>query len=131
MPRFFTVEEAEGLLPEIRPLLEEVQELRGRIEGLRRELAEIAPPSRSNGHTAQAPQFLLTSQHMRALWDQMSAALQRLHALDVELKDVERGLIDFPSLRGGREVYLCWRLGESQVEYWHEKDAGFRSRQRL
>ena len=58
-------------------------------------------------------------------------SMQRLTELGVEVKGIEDGLVDFPSLREGRLVYLCWRIGEPDILYWHELDAGFRGRQAL
>ena len=58
-------------------------------------------------------------------------ALTELDAADIVVRDVERGLVDFPALRDGREVYLCWEEGEDDVSHWHEVDAGFSGRQDL
>jgi hypothetical protein len=62
---------------------------------------------------------------------EIRAGIERLAALGVEMKGIDEGLVDFPSEREGRVVYLCWRLGEPDIEHWHELDAGFRGRQRL
>ena len=61
----------------------------------------------------------------------MDEYVRELGQLGVELKDYFTGLIDFPSLRNGRPVYLCWRMGEAEVAYWHELEAGFAGRQKL
>jgi len=50
---------------------------------------------------------------------------------EIEIKDVDRGLIDFPALRDGKEVFLCWEMGEEDIEFWHDLDAGYRGRERL
>jgi len=63
--------------------------------------------------------------------DQLSALREELEAIGCELKDFELGLVDFPSVRNGREVFLCWKLGEREVEHWHEVTAGFASRRAL
>ena len=60
--------------------------------------------------------------------ERMQAALQGVTALGCHVKDLETGLIDFPATREGRTVFLCWRLGENQVRYWHEIDSGFAGR---
>ena len=60
-----------------------------------------------------------------------AADIEKLAQLDIELKDLQRGLIDFPTMREGRVVYLCWELGEPEVAYWHELDTGFGGRQPL
>ena len=66
-----------------------------------------------------------------ALNDALQDAFARLDEWDIELKDIPTGLIDFRAMREGREIYLCWRLGESEVEYWHELTIGFDGRQPL
>jgi hypothetical protein len=68
---------------------------------------------------------------MQGIVDQMAAAVARIDALGITLRDIERGLIDFPALASGRQVWLCWELGELQVGYWHELDTGFGSRRPL
>jgi|SRR5947209_2492657 len=62
---------------------------------------------------------------------ELSRALGELEAMDVVLRDVDRGLVDFPALREGEEVYLCWLLDEDEIRYWHPPDAGFGGRQPL
>ncbi len=66
-----------------------------------------------------------------ALNDALRDAFARLDEWDIELKDIPTGLIDFRAMREGREIYLCWRLGEPEVEYWHELTTGFDGRQPL
>jgi hypothetical protein len=63
--------------------------------------------------------------------DAVHKAVEELHQLGVILRDVEHGIVDFPHLRDGREVFLCWKLGEERVRYWHELDAGFDARKPL
>jgi hypothetical protein len=62
---------------------------------------------------------------------ELSRAVAELEAVDIVLRDVDRGLIDFPAVRGGAEVYLCWLLDEDEIGYWHEPDAGFPGRRPL
>ena len=62
---------------------------------------------------------------------ELSRAVGELEAVDIVLRDVERGLIDFPSIRDGEEVYLCWLVDEDEIGYWHRPDAGFAGRQPL
>jgi hypothetical protein len=68
---------------------------------------------------------------IRGLVDQMGASVLRLDEWGITLRDIETGLIDFPALVNGRQVWLCWRLGEERVDWWHELDAGFGGRHRL
>jgi hypothetical protein len=68
---------------------------------------------------------------MQGLIDQMQAGVTRLVDRDVMLREIETGLIDFPALASGRQIWLCWRLGEGDIEWWHEHDDGFAGRRRL
>ena len=61
----------------------------------------------------------------------MRSALIELREMEIVLRDLDRGLVDFPSLRDGREVYLCWEEGEDEIGFWHEPDAGYGGRQAL
>jgi hypothetical protein len=68
---------------------------------------------------------------MQGLIDQMQAGVARLVELDITLRDISTGLIDYPALVSGRPIWLCWRLGESLVEHWHAHDEGFDARRPL
>jgi len=126
--RYFTVEEARMLGPRLRGLLTALQAEKRAPE---RELAELrrpAPLPFLNGHGARlrAPEKRGAGR-ARAIREKV----RQIHDLGVEVKDLDMGLVDFPSLRDGREVYLCWKVDEPTVAYWHERDAGFRGRQPL
>ena len=122
--KYLTIEEANSLIPELRELLTRIQEIRDRLvvdwENAKPVLREV----RMNGGGKESGPFL-TSLH------QMNAQLRRLIELGVQLKDVERGLVDFPAWRGDREVLLCWHLGEARVAFWHDVDSGFAGQQAL
>ncbi len=68
---------------------------------------------------------------MKGIIDQMGASVARIDAWGITLRDIGTGLIDFPALVGGRPIWLCWRLGEEDVDWWHELDSGFSARRRL
>jgi hypothetical protein len=131
MPKHFTLDEASALLPTIRPILEEIIDLRARLERTERDLVSLHWKARTNGHASDQGSFGEGQSARTALMAAINAELVKLHDLGVELKDPATGLIDFPSMREGREVYLCWRLGETAIEYWHETDTGFAGRQPL
>jgi hypothetical protein len=123
--KYFTVEEANRLIPQIRAMIERLQ--RGRRRLLRHRptseaVARIAP---GNGGGSDAGAYL--SDYSQTF----GRGLAQLQAMGVLLKDVERGLIDFPHWREGREVYLCWKYGEERIDYWHETDSGYTGRQPL
>ncbi|MFN8522098.1 MAG: DUF2203 domain-containing protein [Chloroflexota bacterium] len=130
MERLFTVEEANDLLSTLAPMLQSIAET---LALLHRE-EEIGGPTdaraRSNGH-AQARPSTSSAERVVSLRDRLRRDVGALTDLGVQLKDPSMGLIDFPSLRDGRVVLLCWRLGEPTVAFWHETDTGYAGRQPL
>ena len=130
MPRFFTVEEANLELPRLRQWLPRLQARRRRLDVVQRKLGELTLKAAANGNLLEE-EVHATQREAKRLTDELDKLIARINHLDCELKDIERGLVDFPSLREGREVYLCWRLGEPEVAFWHELDAGFGGRQPL
>jgi hypothetical protein len=112
------------LIPELQ---KQILRLQAMLERLREEYGEKAQQvfrlERRNGH----PPEWESSSVAEAVHD----AVEELHALGVILRDVEHGIVDFPHLRDGREVFLCWKLGEERISYWHELDSGFNARKPL
>ena len=127
-PVLFSVEEANALLPRLIPILTELRELKTELDDARRSLAGLTPAMRSNGHAAESATL---ERRLREVATIITERVRQVAALGVEVKDLDHGLIDFPSLRGGRIVYLCWRLGEGDVAYWHDLDTGFAGRRPL
>jgi hypothetical protein len=128
MARQFTVAEANELLPAIIPLLEDLRDLAARLTKIRDELATVTPAGRRNG---QANRVLQLETEAAAAAPRAEALLRQLYVMCVEVKDPSTGLIDFRSLRGGEEIYLCWRLGEGQIAWWHDLESGFQGRRPL
>ena len=131
MTRFFDIDAANEALAEVGPLLAILADQRAELIRLRdRTLAAHA--SAGGGPAgiddAEAQRIRL---RMQGIVDQMAAAVAQIDRLGITLRDIERGLIDFPALTGGRQVWLCWQLGEDAVEYWHELESGFGSRRPL
>jgi hypothetical protein len=129
--RYFTTQEANEALAEVRPLAERVVEHRRRLLAANAKRAGLVAQIQGNGGGI-TPSDL---SELEVEIDRHSGALQRsverLQALGVLVKDLDAGLVDFPSLRDGEEVLLCWRLGEDAVEHWHGVDEGFAGRKRL
>jgi len=123
--RYFTVEEANRLIPEITAIVEGLRRGQQRLLAHSKAAEAVAHKAHSNGGGGDASTYL--AEHAQTF----SRGLARLEAMGVVLKDVERGLLDFPHWRAGREVYLCWKLGERRIEYWHDIDAGYTGRQPL
>ena len=126
--RLFTLAEANALLPELVPILESLRETKARLIEARDALSKLTPAMRSNGYGMAAVGL---ERRVGNLVATLTRGIERVASLGVELKDVDQGLIDFPSRREGRIVLLCWRLGEGELAYWHEPDEGFAGRQPL
>ena len=129
MPRLFTLETAIALLPRVQDLMARAQQQHQDYRAAERQLAAAMQTVRGNGHRADTLQSAqeAAAQALR----QVRHTVEALHALGCEVKDVEQGLVDFRSQREGREIYLCWRVGEATISYWHELDTGFAGRQPL
>jgi hypothetical protein len=122
--KLFTLAEANLLLPELRRLFALIQRERGLLQRLGAEAKRASHRATESGGT------VFGAQYVSAIFQVMDC-LQTIAQLGVEIKDLERGLCDFPSLREGRVVYLCWLLGEDQIEWWHDLETGFAGRQPL
>src|SRR6266542_2727982 len=121
--KIFTVDEANALLPTVRNILAKVQRAHKRIFSYREAARKASEGAEKGG--GGLPDGLRYATLLIGLTAQMA----ELESLGVQLKDFERGLVDFPSLRDGRVVLLCWQMGEGdRVEWWHDIDAGFAGR---
>jgi hypothetical protein len=129
-PRLFTLEEATALLPRLRDLLPRLQARKRDLDRLSEELEGLLGRSAGNGHHL-SDQVDRARSELDARGREIEDMMAELSGLGCELKGIEEGLVDFPSLRAGRVVYLCWRLGEPAIEWWHDLSAGFAGRQRL
>ncbi|GIW11788.1 MAG: DUF2203 domain-containing protein [Chloroflexi bacterium] len=127
-PRYFTVEQANRLLPELIPVLEELRALKRQLDALRAEQSLLQAKARGNGHN-QAAEIADLAGRIERLVNESSERIAQITALGVEIKDIELGLVDFLSLHQGRRVYLCWKLGEPSVRYWHTLEGGYAGRQ--
>jgi hypothetical protein len=125
--KLFTVEEANRLLPAVRPQLEAVRAHHETIRAFGDSVKRAAEIGAGNGGGGTRG----GSVYVNALYE-IGRITTQLNDAGIQLKDYARGLIDFPSLRAGRVVLLCWQLGEAErIEWWHDVDAGFAGRQPL
>lgn len=129
MTRFYDIDEANAALPEVERILLDLRDQRAELIRLRN--AVLAASPQGEGSAASAADRRRIRLRMQGLIDQMQAGVTRLVERDVTLREIETGLIDFPALANGRPIWLCWRLGENDVEWWHEHDQGFAARRRL
>jgi hypothetical protein len=108
-PRYFTPAEAEALLPEVDALLAQAQD----------HLTRFEQAQGGNGHALRVQ-------------SELNGVVEAIQSLGIIIRDVRSGLIDFPALREGQEIYLCWRRGEPpRIEWWHPTGTGIAGRQRL
>ena len=130
--RRFTLQQANNLIPWLERTFQRLTSSMGRLEELRERLAGIQrEQQRLNGTFERYNEI----NSMQAELDEMEKELQEIvdviTAEGILIRDIPKGLVDFPHLRDGREVYLCWISGEDSIEYWHETDRGFAHRQPL
>jgi hypothetical protein len=119
--RMFTVQEANATLPALVPLLET---LRDAQRAMAERQDDVQTSATGNGGGSAGREFLEASQ-------EAGRAMAEINALGIFVRDPETGLIDFPAERDGEEIFLCWRLGEDAVAWWHPTDSGFAGRQPL
>lgn len=124
--KIFSVEEANVLLPTVRGILLVIKRAHARLLAYREAAKEAAKGAEGGGGG------MVGGSRYVAVLIELTMRMGELEELGVQLKDYERGLIDFPSLRDGRVILLCWQLGEGdQIEWWHDVEAGFAGRQPL
>jgi hypothetical protein len=132
--KYFTIEEANSALPLVRAIVgdivkkyAEVSERKARLDQIRKSRQSAA----RGPHDLYREELVQVEEELDKEITRLQEYIEELEDLGVELKDINRGLIDFRSLMEGREVYLCWLLGEEEVGHWHELDAGFAGRHSL
>jgi hypothetical protein len=131
VPQFFTPEEADRLLERVRPLLEALVAQRRALRQHQELLAEFQTRARGNGGVARGPEMVAAKEAVDRLTAQIRRGIQEIQALGCLVKDLDMGLVDFPALRDGQEVYLCYRLGDERIAFWHGADEGYAGRKPL
>ena len=129
--RHFTPEEANAALAEVRPLVAEmVEQRRLHVTALERQ-EELEAHIRGNGGGIPPATLAAAADEVESEARELARTIDELLERGVEVKDIDEGLIDFPALRHGETVLLCWRLGEDEIRYWHTAEAGFAGRREL
>ena len=126
--RLFTVEDANKTLPLVRRIVEDVVRQHRVWREKILELDLVASSSRADEPRERAERLETDAQ---ALARELDGYQRELEELGILLKDRRMGLVDFPSEMGGKKILLCWRLGEPEVQFWHDEDAGYAGRQPL
>ena len=121
MTAFYTLDRANDRIPDLEEMLTLLRAQRDELRDLKATFDAAA--SGDEGRRLRL--------RMQGLVDQMQATVARIDGWGITLRDIDTGLIDFPALVNGRQVWLCWQLGEGPVEWWHELDTGFSGRRPL
>jgi hypothetical protein len=121
--KHYTREEARSLLPQIRQWLQQLTQLRGQLRKHDQRLDALMASGCDTGGA-------VVNQWVRTLSD-LRDVLVEFQRREIIIKDVDRGLLDFPAIIGGQEVFLCWEKDEEDIEFWHALDAGYTGRERL
>jgi hypothetical protein len=128
-PKIFTLTEAERTRREVEPTLLEAIDARRKLAPLDEELTALATRIQWSGGLAVAYEQAARVRFERdRLVDSLKTAVEKIHATGCVVKDLEMGLLDFPAIVDNQEVYLCWRLGEERIRFWHRQDEGFAGR---
>ena len=121
--KHYTLAEARALLPQIRQWLDQLEKLHHQM----RKDEQILQPIVAGGSDAGGKvveRWIRTIANLRVI-------VAEFEAREIQIKDVERGLLDFPAIIGDREVFLCWEKDEEDIEHWHDLDSGYAGRERL
>jgi hypothetical protein len=121
--KHYTLDEARALLPQIRQWLKRLTQLHAQVQKLERRIGSLMSPGADLGGEQ-------VNTWVRALTD-LEEVLLEFQRREIQVKDIERGLVDFPAIIGGKEVFLCWEQDEEDITFWHDLDAGYAARERL
>lgn len=122
--RIFTLAEAQSLLPRLRTVLDELGRAWKRVSDLNPEIQKARDKASLNGFSKFGVEYVESVSHLMSL-------IHEIKDMGVLLKDADKGLCDFPYIKDGRMVYLCWHLGEDSIHYWHDVETGFAAREPL
>jgi hypothetical protein len=129
--RTFTLEEANAAVAELRPIVEEMMQHRRELAAAQIRQAEIVTRIAGNGGDLATSDLREAQATIEAEAAALARCADRIDAAGAQIKSLEEGLLDFPSIRGDEEILLCWKLGEDEIRYWHGVDEGFAGRKPL
>jgi hypothetical protein len=130
-PRYFTVEEANDALDEVRPLTEELVEHRRALVELQERQSALTERIAGNGGNVEPQELQDVQERLDEEVAGIARCVARIHEVGALVKDLDDGLVDFPATREGEDILLCWRLGEDEIGFWHGLDEGFSGRKPL
>lgn len=121
--KHYTIEEARALLPQLREWLLQLHQLRRRMKQTDERIGQMIAEGADAGGSSVNAQIKLLAQ--------VQQLLMEFTRREIQIKDLERGLVDFPAIIGGKEVFLCWEQDDEDIEFWHDLDSGYAGRERL
>jgi hypothetical protein len=127
-PRYFTLDEANGALEELRPLAEEMVARQRDLVDAQGRRAMLGAQVGTNGGDLTPSDFAEADQELEQAASALAQIVEQIQAAGVLVKDLDQGLLDFPALRDGEEILLCWHVGEDDIQYWHGLEEGFAGR---
>jgi hypothetical protein len=129
--RFFTPEEANAALPELRPLVEAMVDAKRVLDEAQERRDAVGRRIAGNGGGIPPAELAALEQEVNDAATALAAAIGEVQALGVLVKDLDSGLVDFPAKRDGEDILLCWQLGEDEVAFWHGLEDGYAGRRPL
>ena len=121
--KHYTRDEARSLLPQVRQWLNMLSRLRARLAECDQRLAGLLARGDDVGGG--------TVNEWVRIWAEIKQTLREFQEREIQIKDIDRGLIDFPAIIGDKEVFLCWEQDEEDIEFWHDLESGYAGRERL
>jgi hypothetical protein len=131
MKTYFTLSEANALLPLLKRELEKLQDIKRQFRRKYEQLQKLKASNRNGGTTEAGDPYFTLECEMDFLQMEGNTLLKSFELKHVQLKDIDRGLVDFPALLDGQEVLLCWRQGEERIAHYHGSEDGFAGRRKL
>ncbi len=126
--RTFTPAEARAVLPEVRRHAERLVTARADQLAARAKLSELTAATQGKGHRLDGELLVALREEVECAESKLAESLAALEEIGVVVKDIDAGLVDFLAIRDGKEVFLCWQLGEPDLAWWHSLEEGFRGR---
>ena len=128
-PRHFTLEEANAMLPWLAETFSALMPIREELVQEQEQLLVMMRAGRGNGSSSHGMEITELQRKVDRLTEDLQRVAREISQRGIIVRDIGRWLVDFPSLREGREIYLCWVRGELEIGFWHETDTGFSNRQ--
>ena len=129
--RLFTVKEASDLIPWLEEKLKELALLYSRLRQAQSDYQDLLRRRNNNGHSSSEEDIESARKDVSKFSGEIKSGMESILQEGILIRHIESGLVDFPSTKDGREVYLCWLLGEKDIGFWHETNVGYSSRQAL